>query len=107
MDFWRHISSGRLSEMFGSSQVDTDRYLRTRGWTRVAQQEIQEMNAEMKAYLEVYADGVNAYLAEHQGSALSLEYTVLKFLNPGSKYSLQNLITNYELRITNYFNSFL
>ncbi|MEA5623868.1 penicillin acylase family protein [Nostoc sp. UHCC 0251] len=83
MDFWRHIGSGRLSEMFGSSQVDTDKYLRTMGWARVAQQEIQEMNAEMKAYLEAYADGVNAYLAEHQGSALSLEYAVLKFLNPG------------------------
>ncbi|QMS89827.1 penicillin acylase family protein [Nostoc edaphicum CCNP1411] len=83
MDFWRHIGSGRLSEMFGSSQVDTDKYLRTMGWARVAQQEIQEINAEMKAYLEAYADGVNAYLTEHHGSALSLEYTVLKFLNPG------------------------
>lgn len=47
MDFWRHIGSGRLSEMFGSSQVDTDKYLRTMGWARVAQQEIQEINAEM------------------------------------------------------------
>ncbi|MEH2436756.1 MAG: penicillin acylase family protein [Nostoc sp.] len=85
MDFWRHIGSGQLAEMFGSSQVDTDRYLRTMGWAKVAQQEIQEMNAEMKAYLEAYADGVNAYLAEHQGIALSLEYAVLKFLNPGYK----------------------
>ncbi|MEH2147063.1 penicillin acylase family protein [Nostoc sp.] len=83
MDFWRHIGSGRLAEMFGSSQIDTDKYLRTMGWARVAQQEIPEINAEMKAYLKAYADGVNAYLAEHQGSALSLEYTVLKFLNPG------------------------
>ncbi|MEH2167671.1 MAG: penicillin acylase family protein [Nostoc sp.] len=85
MDFWRHIGSGRLSEMFGSSQVDTDKYLRIMGWARVAQQEIQEISAEMKAYLEAYADGVNAYLVEHQGSALSLEYAVLKFLNPGYK----------------------
>lgn len=85
MDFWRHIGSGRLSEMFGSSQVDTDKYLRTMGWARVAQQEIPEINAEMKAYLEAYSDGVNAYLTEHQGNALSLEYTVLRFLNPGYK----------------------
>ncbi|MEH1845213.1 MAG: penicillin acylase family protein [Nostoc sp.] len=85
MDFWRHIGSGRLSEMFGSSQIDTDRYLRTMGWARVAQQEIPEINAEMKAYLEAYADGVNAYLAKHQNNALSLEYAVLKFLNPGYK----------------------
>ena len=84
MDFWRHLGSGRLAEMFGSSQVDTDKYLRTMGWARVAQQEIQQMNAEMTAYLQAYADGVNAYLA-HQVSAPSLEYTVLKFLNPGYK----------------------
>ncbi|MFN6502253.1 MAG: penicillin acylase family protein [Nostoc sp. DedQUE01] len=83
MDFWRHIGSGRLSEMFGSSQVETDKYLRTMGWARVAQQEIPQINAQMKAYLEAYADGVNAYLAKHQGSTLSLEYAVLKFLNPG------------------------
>ncbi len=83
MDFWRHIGSGRLSEMFGSSQVETDKYLRTMGWARVAQQEIPLINAQMKAYLEAYADGVNAYLAKHQGSTLSLEYAVLKFLNPG------------------------
>ncbi|MBD2682462.1 MULTISPECIES: penicillin acylase family protein [Nostoc] len=82
MDFWRHIGSGRLSEMFGSSQVETDKYLRTMGWARVAQQEIPQINAQMKAYLEAYADGVNAYLAKHQGSSLSLEYAVLKFLNP-------------------------
>jgi penicillin G amidase len=85
MDFWRHIGSGRLSEMFGSSQIATDKYLRTMGWARVAQQEIAQVNAEMKAYLQAYADGVNAYLAEHQGSKLSLEYAVLKLLNPGYK----------------------
>ncbi|MDZ7963162.1 MAG: penicillin acylase family protein [Aulosira sp. DedQUE10] len=85
MDFWRHIGSGRLAEMFGSSQVATDKYLRTMGWARVAQQEIQQVNAEMKAYLEAYAQGVNAYLAQHQGSAISLEYAVLKLLNPGYK----------------------
>ncbi|WP_242046065.1 MULTISPECIES: penicillin acylase family protein [Calothrix] len=85
MDFWRHIGSGRLAEMFGSSQIATDKYLRTMGWARIAQQEIAQVNAEMKGYLQAYADGVNAYLAEHQGSKLSLEYAVLKFLNPGYK----------------------
>ncbi|BAB75623.1 all3924 [Nostoc sp. PCC 7120 = FACHB-418] len=85
MDFWRHIGSGRLAEMFGASQVETDKYLRTMGWGRVAQQEIQQMDAVMKADLQAYADGVNAYIQEHQGSALSLEYAVLQLLNPGYK----------------------
>jgi penicillin amidase len=31
MDTWRHIGAGRVAEMF-SSQVDTDKFLRTLGW---------------------------------------------------------------------------
>jgi penicillin amidase len=83
MDFWRHIGSGRLSEMFGKDQLDTDTFLRTMGWARVGQQELDGMSADELAVLQAYADGVNAYLADHKGTALSLEYAVLKLLNSG------------------------
>ena len=82
MDFWRHIGSARLSEMFGKDQVDTDKFLRTLGWDRIAQQELDSIDPTSLAILTAYADGVNAYLADHQGSALSLEYAVLKLLSP-------------------------
>jgi penicillin amidase len=82
MDFWRHIGSGRISEMFGESEVDTDKFLRTLGWRGVAEQELAALDPESIAILQAYAEGVNAYLASHQGSALSLEYAVLKLLNP-------------------------
>lgn len=83
MDFWRHISGGRLSELFGESQLETDRFLRTLGWARVAQQEWETVDAEGRLILEAYAEGVNAYLADHSGSSLSLEYAVLNLTNPG------------------------
>ncbi|MGW8249031.1 MAG: penicillin acylase family protein [Anaerolineales bacterium] len=82
MDFWRHIGSGRLSEMFGEDSLGNDRFLRTLGWAGIAQQEFDAMSASEQAILQAYADGVNAYLAEHQGSALSLEYAILGLLNP-------------------------
>jgi penicillin amidase len=82
MDFWRHIGSGRLSEMFGKTELDTDTFLRALGWARVAQQELDAMRPEDRAVLQAYADGVNAYLADHKGAALSLEYEVLKLLTP-------------------------
>ncbi|MGB6295535.1 MAG: penicillin acylase family protein [Rivularia sp. (in: cyanobacteria)] len=86
MDFWRHIGTGRLSEMFGESQLDKDRFLRTMGWKKLAEQEFaQTLDAQTKENLVAYAEGVNAYLANHQGSALSLEYTVLKLLNRNYK----------------------
>jgi penicillin amidase len=83
MDFWRHIGSARLSEMFGESQLDTDIFLRTLGWARIAQKELEGLSPDDLALLQAYADGVNAYLADHKGSALSLEYAVLKLLTPG------------------------
>ncbi len=82
MDVWRHTAAGRLSEMFGESQVETDAFLRTLGWWRLAEQDYQRLPEDVKAILDAYADGVNAYLAQRKGSALSLEYAVLKLLNP-------------------------
>jgi penicillin amidase len=82
MDFWRHIGSGRLSEMFGEDQLETDQFLRTLGWARVVQQELNLLDPATIAALQAYADGVNAYLATHRGSALSLEYAFLGLLHP-------------------------
>lgn len=83
MDFWRHIGAGRLSELFGESQVDTDVFLRSLGFTEIARQELAMMDLERRSILESYADGVNAYLAERDGAALSLEYAVLGLQNQG------------------------
>jgi penicillin amidase len=83
MDFWRHIGSGTLSEMFGQGEVKADLFLRTLGWARVSQQEVTQMDPATLSLLQDYSDGVNAYLAGHQGSALSLEYSILSLLNPG------------------------
>ncbi|MEW2384669.1 penicillin acylase family protein [Micromonospora sp. NPDC047707] len=82
MDFRRHVTGGRLAELFGSSQVETDIYLRTMGWRRVAEQEWQILAPDTKRHLQAYADGVNAWLADHDGGRASLEYTVLGLQNP-------------------------
>jgi len=83
MDFRRHVTSGRLSELFGASQVETDAFIRTLGWRRVAEQELELISADTLGYLEAYAEGVNAYLAQRSGAALSLEYAVLGLQNAG------------------------
>jgi len=81
MDFRRHITSGRLSEMFGKSQVETDTFLRISGWRRVAEQEYALLAPTTKQHLDDYARGVNAYLADHSGASVSLEYAVLGLQN--------------------------
>ncbi len=82
MDAWRHIGSGALSEMFGSGQVETDAFLRTLGWKQTAEAEWAALDPASRSILEAYTAGVNAYLQDHTGPALSLEYAVLKLLAP-------------------------
>jgi penicillin G amidase len=77
MDVYRHVTAGRLSELFGSGQVDTDKFIRTMGWYRIAQQEYDQLNPDTKAGLEAFSAGVNAYMKDHHGSKASLEYAIL------------------------------
>ncbi|MFD9397260.1 penicillin acylase family protein [Streptomyces sp. NPDC060011] len=82
MDVRRHMTSGRLSEMFGKGQVKNDEFLRTLGWNRVAQKEYDtKLSASTKKYLQAYAKGVNAYLKGKDGKDISLEYAALGFSN--------------------------
>jgi penicillin amidase len=83
MDVRRHVTSGRLAEMFGESQVKTDEFLRTMGWRRVAEREWPLISPESRRYLQDYANGVNAWLATHTGAMASLEYAVLGLSNGG------------------------
>lgn len=82
MDSWRHIGSGELSKMFGSAQVETDAFLRTLGWRKIAEAEWENLDPESRAILQAYTDGVNAYLKDHKDTALSLEYAILGLLSP-------------------------
>ncbi len=82
MDFRRHVTSGRVSEMFGESQAATDMFLRTLGWRDVAEQEVEALDETSLSYYQAYADGVNAYLAENEGAEVSLEYAVVGIQNP-------------------------
>ncbi|MEU3303336.1 penicillin acylase family protein [Streptomyces sp. NPDC006678] len=82
MDVRRHVTAGRLSEMFGPGSVETDAFLRTLGWRRVAQEEYDKQLAPAtKKYLQAYADGVNAYLSGRDSSEVSLEYAALGLTN--------------------------
>jgi penicillin amidase len=77
MDFRRHLAAGRLSELYGESQVSTDAYVRTLGWRRVAEQELRLLSSSTRRYLDAYAAGVNSYLRERSPAEMSLEYRLL------------------------------
>jgi penicillin amidase len=77
MDFRRHVTAGRLSEIFGEDTLETDKFIRTMGWRRVAEQEWALLEPATREALTAYAEGVNAYLAERSPSELAAEYSIL------------------------------
>jgi penicillin amidase len=78
MDVRRHVTSGRLSELFGETTVETDTFIRTLGWREVAEREVALLDPDTRAAFEAYADGVNAYLDQRSPTELALEYTALR-----------------------------
>lgn len=83
MEFWRHISLGRISEIAGEATVSSDTFIRTMGWNRIAAESLAYYESEapeMITILEAYSEGVNAYIAE-QGDNISLNYTILGLVN--------------------------
>ena len=75
MEVWRHISAGRLAEMFGESQLDTDRFIRTLGWRQATERDLAAMAPEARAVVDAYAEGVNAWLDQERDS-LGLAFLV-------------------------------
>lgn len=80
MEISRRIGAGRLSELFGKGQIDRDKYIRTLGWRVAAARDLDAMSPETKAILQAYADGVNAWITEHDGK-LSTSFVVAGLLS--------------------------
>lgn len=79
MDYRRHVTAGRLSELVGENAdaLEADKVIRTFGWRRVAEQEWDLLQPSTQSALQAYADGVNAYLADKDPGAIAVEYSVL------------------------------
>ena len=80
MDLSRRQASGRLSEVIGESTVDTDKYFRTLGLRRAAEESVAEYSDEGMRVLNAFADGVNAYIEElHTTGKWPTEFTILGY----------------------------
>mgnify|MGYP006265936187 CR=1 FL=1 len=77
MEFSRRVGAGRLSEILGEDLVDSDRYLRTLGFARVAEEEYRNLTEPYRSYLEAYSAGVNAYIRDREPGQLGLEFSLL------------------------------
>ena len=78
MEVNRRIASGRISEVVGSSTVNTDRFLRTLGLRRAAELSLPKLDSETRTALDAYTAGINAFITNHSGP-LPPEFMIFRF----------------------------
>jgi penicillin G amidase len=76
MDLLRHLSQGRLCELFGPSMLKTDRLFRTMQLHRVAEAKLALARPEARRDVAAYARGVNAAVFAMHGR-LPPEFSIL------------------------------
>src|SRR4051812_33532028 len=77
MELMRRVGAGRLAEAIGEAGGSTDKLMRTLGLYRMAEAEAVAASPPLKAALDAYAAGVNAFLKQRHG-ALPLEFQLLR-----------------------------
>jgi penicillin amidase len=75
MEMMRRLGAGRLSEVAGAGTVGIDTYMRILGLYRLAEAETARLPDDMRATVEAYAAGVNAFLDVRSG-ALPPEFQI-------------------------------
>ncbi|HLI11821.1 MAG TPA: penicillin acylase family protein [Alphaproteobacteria bacterium] len=68
MEQMRRVGAGRLAEIVGMAALPLDRIARTYGFERLAEAALANLHPDIRAKLDAYAAGVNAYLDHHHGA---------------------------------------
>ncbi len=80
MELNRRAAAGRLSEVLGESQLESDKFLRTLMLRRSAELSVQAYSPWAREALEAYSAGVSAYIQQAtEQNRLPVEFTILGF----------------------------
>ncbi|MDQ3131309.1 MAG: penicillin acylase family protein [Acidobacteriota bacterium] len=79
MDLYRRVARGETAELFGKTVLEEDKRWRKFGFAKIAEDSLQYLSPELKAALENYARGVNAYIATLSKDTLPIEFKILQY----------------------------
>ena len=79
MDLMRRLARGQTAEIFGRSVLEEDKRWRRFNFAKISEESLQFLSPELKAALEDYARGVNAYMATLDDKTLPVEFRVLQY----------------------------
>jgi penicillin amidase len=78
MDLLRHVTTGRLSEIFGKDMIENDVVLRALRIPEKSRLVLSKSKPEVVNALKSYADGVNQYISDHEND-LPFEFKILGY----------------------------
>src|SRR5690554_350506 len=76
MDLLRRVTQGRLSEVMGKEQAETDLFMRSLRIQEKSEKVLEQTTPEILSALEAFSEGVNYYINNHP---LPPEFTVLGY----------------------------
>ncbi|HEX2639010.1 MAG TPA: penicillin acylase family protein, partial [Pyrinomonadaceae bacterium] len=79
MDLLRRVALGETAEIFGKQTLEEDKRWRRFGFAGIAADSLQYLSPELRAALESYAKGVNAFIATLDGKSLPVEFRILQY----------------------------
>ncbi|HXH69337.1 MAG TPA: penicillin acylase family protein [Pyrinomonadaceae bacterium] len=79
MDLLRRVAGGETAEIFGSSVLEEDKRWRKFGFAKIAADSLPLMQPEVRAALENYARGVNAFVATLDDKTFPVEFQILQY----------------------------
>ena len=78
MDLLRHVTTGRLSEIFGKDLIKTDMLMRALCIPEKSQKVLEQSDAAVKRMLNAYTDGVNQFIYRNYHK-LPIEFVILGY----------------------------
>ena len=79
MDIFRRVARGELSEIFGARVLDEDKRWRRYGFAGIVEAGLPALSPELRAALDNYSRGVNAYIATLDDKTLPVEFRILQY----------------------------
>ncbi|MFL6375551.1 MAG: penicillin acylase family protein, partial [Pyrinomonadaceae bacterium] len=79
MDLMRRLARGETAEIFGNAALEQDKRWRRFGFAGVANDSLANLSPELRAALNDYSRGVNAYIASLSDKQLPIEFQILQY----------------------------
>ncbi len=79
MDLYRRVALGETAEIFGKDGLEEDKRWRKYGFAQLAPETLKLTSPDVRAALENYARGVNAYVATLDAKSLPVEFQILQY----------------------------